>query len=65
MLAFCQHNTLAYYAFHYAGIFNAGLLWLSFLLGDLTLAQGVSNRAKLPRDFKIFKDFEIIRDLRF
>ena len=26
MLALCQHNTLAYYAFYYAGIFDAGLL---------------------------------------
>jgi len=25
MLALCQHNTLAYYAFYYAGIFDAGL----------------------------------------
>jgi len=25
MLALCQHNTLAYYAFYYAGIFEAGL----------------------------------------
>ena len=26
MLVLCQHNTLAYYAFYYAGIFDAGLL---------------------------------------
>ena len=26
MLPLCQHNTLAYYAFYYAGIFDAGLL---------------------------------------
>jgi len=25
MLALCQHNALAYYAFYYAGIFDAGL----------------------------------------
>jgi len=25
MLALCQHNTLAYYAFYYASIFDAGL----------------------------------------
>ena len=25
MLALCQHKTLAYYAFYYAGIFDAGL----------------------------------------
>jgi len=25
MLALFQHNTLAYYAFYYAGIFDAGL----------------------------------------
>ena len=25
MLALCQHSTLAYYAFDYAGIFDAGL----------------------------------------
>ena len=25
MLALCWHNTLAYYAFYYAGIFDAGL----------------------------------------
>ena len=25
MLALCQHNTLAYYAFYYADIFDAGL----------------------------------------
>jgi len=24
-IALCQHNTLAYYAFYYAGIFDAGL----------------------------------------
>ena len=26
MLALCQHNTLAYYAYYYAGIFDAGLI---------------------------------------
>ena len=26
MLALCQHNTLAYYAFYYASIFDAGLV---------------------------------------
>jgi len=26
MLALCQHNTLAYYAFYYAGMFDAGLI---------------------------------------
>ena len=26
MLALCQHNTLAHYAFYYAGIFDEGLL---------------------------------------
>ena len=25
MLALCQHNTLAYYASYYAGIFDTGL----------------------------------------
>ena len=27
MLALCQHNTLAYYAFYYTGIFDAGLFF--------------------------------------
>ena len=26
MLALCQHNTLAHYAFYYAGIFDVGLV---------------------------------------
>ena len=26
MLALCQHNILAYYAFYYAGIFDTGLV---------------------------------------
>ena len=30
MLALCQHNTLAYHAFYYAGIFDAGLNMTDF-----------------------------------
>ena len=36
MLGLCQHNTLAYYAFYYAGIFDAGL----------QIRQSLSNLAK-------------------
>ena len=50
MLALCQHNTLAYYAFYYAGIFDAGLcghlLWNPMFYNsilDLLPAVGLYN----------------------
>ena len=35
MLALCQHNTLAYYAFCYAGILDAGLACAPFFWAAL------------------------------
>jgi len=32
MLALYQHNTLAYYAFYYTGIFDAGLVCTPFYI---------------------------------
>ena len=32
MLALCQHNTLAYYALYYAGIFDSGLSGMQYIL---------------------------------
>jgi len=44
MLALCQHNTVAYYAFYYAGIFDAGLypeLLHAFLIALLMGGCGI------------------------
>ena len=37
MLALRQHNTLAYYAFYYAGIFDAGLVQNNLVPNTCTL----------------------------
>ena len=46
MLALCQYNALAYYAFYYAGIFDAGLAATEYMSSKLhnwlsTATQGM------------------------
>ena len=43
MLVLCQHNTLAYYAFYYAGIFDAGLVAAPRCHGQLLATETVAN----------------------
>ena len=47
MLALCQHNTLAYYAFYYAGIFDAGLAsekGVAVITSGLTVVVMIGSR---------------------
>ena len=34
MLALCQHNTLTYYAFYYADLFDAGLILFNYVQNE-------------------------------
>ena len=54
MLALCQHNTLAYYAFYYAGIFDAGL--------DLDVSDHQDNYSNI---IKIGIDLDICKSPQF
>ena len=52
MLALCQHNTLACYAFYYAGIFDAGQVTIDLI--KLTLFMLISMKSLTCILFQVF-----------
>ena len=54
MLALCQHNTLAYYAFYYAGIFDAGLVNNELLIRYTVLLYSNSTIIQLIKFINLF-----------